>query len=98
MKLAFHIHTYHSFDCLTRPKRIISAAKANGIDTIIVTDHGTIKGAIETREIAKNTGVEVIIGAEYYSNEGDIIGLFLSDEIVSNDYATILREIINHHL
>ena len=48
------------------------------LDCIAVTDHNTIRGALLARELAD---FKVIVGEEVKSSQGDIIGLFLSEEV-----------------
>jgi len=83
MKLLFHLHTRHSYDSMVKPRQIISYALKNGIDALAITDHGNMKGSLEARHIVKKEGLplDIIPGAEYFSDCGDIIGLFLSSEI-----------------
>ena len=50
-----------------------------GIDILAVTDHNTMAGAFE---MAERLPIPVILGEEIKSTEGDIIGLFLSEEIL----------------
>lgn len=79
-----HIHTKYSFDSLMEPKRILKRARAVGLERIAITDHGTIKGALEAKKMATNDcGVEVIVGEEIGTTIGDIIGLNLKEEIPS---------------
>ena len=49
-----------------------------GLNCIAVTDHNTIKGALEVRDAAP---FPVIVGEEVKSASGDIIGLFLNETI-----------------
>ena len=89
----FHIHTRHSFDCLTSPARTVEWAKRHNIGVLGITDHNTIRGAQEAAESASRSGVQVIIGAEYATNHGDVIGLFLTEEIYSRDAFAVIRAI-----
>lgn len=73
-----HIHTYFSPDANTSPEEIVAHCLKKGINCIAITDHGTIEGAIRTREIAP---FKVIVGEEIYTREGEIMGLFLSSSI-----------------
>ena len=77
-----HMHTRHSFDSLTEPSLLVERAEESGIDVIAVTDHGTWKGSVEARECAAEAGlrVHVILAAEYHTDQGDVIGLFLQRE------------------
>jgi predicted metal-dependent phosphoesterase TrpH len=89
----FHIHTGHSFDCMTSPARIVKWAKKNGIGVLGITDHNTIRGAQEAAASSVGSGIQVIVGAEYESEHGDIIGLFLKEEIRSRDPFEIIDAI-----
>jgi predicted metal-dependent phosphoesterase TrpH len=74
-----HLHTRHSFDCLSDPSRIVEAANRRGIDRLVVTDHNEIRGALELRELAPG---RVLIGEEVKTREGfDIIGILLTELI-----------------
>src|SRR3989304_418352 len=66
------------------PPRARSAgpARRKGIPCAAVTDHNTIQGALAVREIAGSIADPmVIVGAEIRSRDGEIIGLFLSEEV-----------------
>ena len=78
LKADFHMHTIYSRDCDTAPKKLVNQCKAVGLNCIAVTDHNSIRGALEVKELADFT---VIIGEEVKTNQGDIIGLFLEEEI-----------------
>jgi predicted metal-dependent phosphoesterase TrpH len=49
-----------------------------GINCIAITDHDCISGALEVKSIAP---FNVIIGEEVLTSSGEIIGLFLTEEI-----------------
>ena len=78
-----HIHSKYSFDSLLSPKTILKVAKKKGLTGIAVTDHNTIRGGLEVKEINKDRDFTVIVGSEVQTEIGDIIGLYLSDEIKS---------------
>ncbi|MDA1095964.1 MAG: PHP domain-containing protein [Chloroflexi bacterium] len=78
MQADFHIHTRVSPDSSMSPKALVEACLRRGLDRIAVTDHHTIRGALEVREIAP---FPVIIGAELRTADGEIIGLFLEEDI-----------------
>lgn len=79
MKYNLHVHTSYSKKCgYTNPKNAIKAAIKSGLDGIAITDHDTIKGAIQAKEYSLGF-FDVIIGSEITTNRGEIIGLFLSD-------------------
>jgi hypothetical protein len=78
MRVDLHVHTCYSKDSLTPLEAIIGACFRRGIGKIAITDHNTILGAIELREMVPNL---VIVGEEVDTTKGEIIGLFLEEEI-----------------
>ncbi|MFZ3170023.1 MAG: PHP domain-containing protein [Candidatus Methanoperedens sp.] len=91
VKFDFHIHSIFSYDSLSTPKRIVRTAQKRGLNGIAITDHETIKGAFEASKIDKK--IEIIIGSEIQTDEGDIIGLFLNEEIKSRRFDCVIDEI-----
>ncbi len=62
-----HNHTQYSLlDGLTKVPDLIDQVKEFGMDSIAITDHGTLSGAIEFYTQAKDNGVKPIIGIEAY--------------------------------
>lgn len=78
LKTDLHVHTRFSFDCGTDPKKLVARCVRRGLSCVAVTDHNTIQGAIAVRELAP---FQVIIGEEISTTGGDIIGLFLEQEV-----------------
>jgi len=80
--LVQHMHTRHSFDSLTEPRMLVERAEELGIAVISVTDHGTWKGSVEARECARDAGLklQVIQAAEYLTDQGDVIAMFIDRE------------------
>jgi predicted metal-dependent phosphoesterase TrpH len=79
LRVDMHLHTHRSYDCLSEPDAILGAARAKGIDRIVVTDHNEIAGALELHRIDP---VRVIVGEEVKTREGfDVIGIFLQELI-----------------
>ena len=87
----FHIHSRRSYDCVMRPRGIVRAARGRGLSGIAVTDHGTIGGGADVREIAP-ADLLVIVGAEIYTAAGDIVCLFLTDEIRGHDPLDVIAQ------
>ncbi len=89
-----HIHSKYSGDCAMEPATILKVAKKKGLDGIAVTDHLTIKGGIETRKLNDDPDFLVIVGSEVETNDkGDLIGLFLEEEIETRNTADVITEI-----
>jgi len=62
-----HVHTEYSLlDGLTKIKKLIPAIKEMGMDSIAITDHGNMYGAIEFYKACKKNDVKPIIGCEVY--------------------------------
>jgi predicted metal-dependent phosphoesterase TrpH len=78
IKADLHIHTCYSVDCLTPLERIVERCLERGINCVAVADHNTIAGALRLREIAP---FKVIVAEEILTVVGEIMGLFLSEEI-----------------
>jgi predicted metal-dependent phosphoesterase TrpH len=92
-RILFHFHTQQSVDSNLLPQEIVEFAVENQIGILAPTDHNTIRGAREIKELAAEHGIETIIGAEYGSDHGDIIGLFLQDDAYSRNATEITQEI-----
>ncbi len=77
-----HMHTSWSHDCSIDPRMLVAHAEADGLGAIAVTDHNVFGGALEVVEIARRHKLIVIPGEEVKTdNEGEVIGLFLKEEI-----------------
>ncbi len=62
-----HVHsTYSLLDGFSDLKKLVSRVKEMGMDSIALTDHGTMFGAIEFYNAATAAGVKPIIGLETY--------------------------------
>lgn len=61
---------------------VVKAAVRKGLDVLCITDHNSIAGAIKAQKYAAGlSGIEVVIGEEVSTAEGEIIGLFLQERI-----------------
>ena len=92
MKYDLHIHTKYSCDSELEPKKIVKIAIKKGLSGIAITDHNTIKGGLETKKYETND-FKVIIGSEIMTERGEIIGLFLSEEVKSRNVQNVVSEI-----
>ncbi len=64
-----HSHTFHSDGVLT-PEQSLLWHMAMGFNACVVSDHGSLEGAIEARDIAHqkyNDSIKVLLGAEWTS-------------------------------
>ena len=77
-----HMHTDWSHDCSIPAEELVDHAEAIGLGGIAVTDHNAFGGALEAVELASDRDLVVIPGEEVKTdNQGEVIGLFLEEEI-----------------
>lgn len=93
MILDLHVHSSYSFDSLVAPRDILRRAKQIGLNGIAITDHDTVQGALTAAELNDDNDFLVIIGAEISTDAGDIIGLFLRNDITCRDGLAVIEEI-----
>ncbi|MFC1919398.1 DNA polymerase III subunit alpha [Chloroflexota bacterium] len=68
-----HVHTEFSLlDGMCRIPQLVSKAKELGMDSLAITDHGTLHGALDFYTAAKEVGIKPIIGCEVYVAPGDL--------------------------
>ncbi|MFC2070867.1 DNA polymerase III subunit alpha [Chloroflexota bacterium] len=68
-----HVHTEYSLlDGMSRIPDLVSRAKEMGMDSLAITDHGNMHGAIQFYREALNAGIKPIIGCEFYVAQTDL--------------------------
>jgi len=92
MKYDFHTHTKYSADGYVEPKILVKVAAKVGLTGIAVTDHNTINGGLEAKKY-ENNEIEVIVGSEILTDKGEVIGIFLTEEIKSTRFIDVCDEI-----
>ena len=93
MNYDLHTHTKYSSRCgVAEPEDLVKVAISKGLDGIAVTDHDTIKGAIGAKKF-ETSDFKVIIGCEVTTTNGELIGLFLQDEVKSRNPIEVIQEI-----
>ncbi len=84
-KIDFHVHTPASSCYLdhidtsrgpTYARDIIAAARAMGLEAIVITDHNTAQGIEAVRKAAADTGMVVFPGMEISARGGHILAMF----------------------
>lgn len=68
-------------------------ARKKNLSGVAVTDHNTIKGGMKTSKLNNSDTFMVIIGSEINTNMGDLIGIFLNEEIKKKDFFEVCDEI-----
>ena len=77
-----HMHTSWSHDCSIEVEDLLDHAEGIGLGAIAVTDHNAFGGALEAVALAEGRDLVVIPGEEVKTkDQGEIIGLFLEEEI-----------------
>ena len=62
-----HVHSHYSLlDGLPKIDQLLDCVKELGMDSVALTDHGVLYGAVEFCRKAKEKGVKPIIGVEAY--------------------------------
>ncbi|MBU3935135.1 PHP domain-containing protein, partial [Patescibacteria group bacterium] len=62
-----HVHTEYSLlDGLSKIGELIPAVKQMGMNSLAITDHGTMYGTIEFYKTCKKYDIKPIIGCEVY--------------------------------
>ena len=83
-----HVHTEYSLlDGMCRIPQLVARAKELGMDSLAITDHGAMYGAIEFYQAAREAGVKPIIGCEVYIAPGSRLDRNAGDR---NNYHLIL--------
>jgi len=62
-----HVHSHYSLlDGLPKIDELLDYAKKSGMDSVALTDHGVLYGAVEFYKKATKRGIKPIIGSEIY--------------------------------
>lgn len=85
-KADVHVHTKYSFaqfpESVAEPEMVVKAAIRKGLDVLCITYHNSIAGALKARKYAAGLPeIEIVIGEEISTAEGEMIGLFLQERI-----------------
>ena len=73
MRVDLHNHTWYSKDGMMKPEKLIGLTRKRGLDAIAITDHN--------RLTIVRSDFPVIPGEEIKTTMGEVIGLFLQEEI-----------------
>jgi predicted metal-dependent phosphoesterase TrpH len=93
LKYDLHLHSQFSPDSLVNIRLIAQMAKKKGLAGLAITDHSTLKGYKYMKKHAE--GLLIIPGMEIETEIGEVIGLFISEEINTKytDYMDIVDDI-----
>jgi hypothetical protein len=79
IRLDMHMHTEYSRDSRVALADFAEIAQSAQLGAVCVTDHDTVEGALRLRDMA--TGLQVVVGEEITTADGELIGLFLEARV-----------------
>jgi predicted metal-dependent phosphoesterase TrpH len=74
-----HLHTALSGDAVTTIDELAERVEQERLDVVCVTDHNVTAAAMAAAE--RGIGARVIVGEEIRTQDGDVIGLFLTERV-----------------
>lgn len=92
-----HIHTTFS-DGMATPQQVVDYVVAKtDLRVIAITDHDSAEGALVAREYARSHAlpIDVIVGQEVTTHEGDVVGLFIRETLPA--FRTALEAVLAIH-
>jgi predicted metal-dependent phosphoesterase TrpH len=96
VNVEFHCHSMRSVDGMMPHDALLRAAGVVGLDVVAITDHDTVEGAFELRQLVQERSLplQIIVGEERTLDDGShFIGLFLERAIVARNLAGAIAEI-----
>jgi len=86
-----HVHTQYSLlDGMGRISDLVARAKEMGMESLAITDHGVMYGAIDFYLAAKEAGIKPIIGCEVYLAPNGRLSRNASDK--NNNHLVLLAK------
>jgi predicted metal-dependent phosphoesterase TrpH len=79
VRVDMHSHTCYSGDAVSTLDELAERVESTGIDVLCITDHHTVRGALDALE--RGIGCRVVVGEEVKTRAGEIIGLFLEERV-----------------
>jgi hypothetical protein len=95
LRLDLHVHTIYSGDSLIKIPNLITYVKKKKLDGMAICDHNTLKGYKKLKDKAEKHDFILIPGMEIETHIGEVIGLFLEDEVSceNNNFFHIVNQI-----
>lgn len=92
-----HCHSRFSYDSVTSISTYLRFARRHDLDFVILTDHDTTRGSRALREAAARhlPDLEVPIAAEYLTDCGDVIAVFIESEIQPRAFGEFVTAVRN---
>jgi predicted metal-dependent phosphoesterase TrpH len=80
-KADIHVHTTHSDGHAGVEEVLEHAVRRTDLRVIAITDHNTVEGALEARSLAEAYGMEVVVGEEVSTADGELLALFIEQRL-----------------
>jgi predicted metal-dependent phosphoesterase TrpH len=93
VRLDMHMHTEYSRDSRVALADFADLARKAELGAVCITDHDTIEGGLRLREM--QTGLQVIVGEEITTADGELVGLYLERAIAPGQTAERSIELIH---
>jgi predicted metal-dependent phosphoesterase TrpH len=93
VRLDMHMHTEYSRDSRVALADFAELARKAELGAVCITDHDTIEGGLRLREM--NTGLQVIVGEEITTADGELVGLYLEKAIAPGQSAARSIDLIH---
>lgn len=79
VRVDMHSHTCYSGDAVTTLDELADRIESTAVDVLCITDHHSIRGALEA--IERGVDCRVVVGEEVKTRAGEVIGLFLTERV-----------------
>lgn len=86
----WHTHTIYS-DGRDDPETVVRNSKALGIESLAITDHDSMGGYREAKDLAKKWGIEIVPGVEVSTQIYHILGLNVNPDNL--DFVSFLQKV-----
>jgi len=78
LRVDLHLHSNFSHDGQSTLEALIERSRECGLDRIALTDHNTVEGALDLARMAPEL---TIVGEEVKTRGGEVIGLFITEQL-----------------
>ena len=85
IRLDMHMHTEYSRDSRVALADFAELASKAQLGAVCITDHDTIEGGLRLREMG--TALQVIVGEEITTADGELVGLYLEKPVAAGQSA-----------
>ncbi len=92
MEIDLHMHSLYSPDSRSSIESMVRRAVDVGLDAIAITDHDSWEGARAASRIAP-PNLLIVPGAELKTDKGDLLALFVEQEINSRSFEEAVEKI-----